>query len=114
MDINPYESPKSDTRADGSLPDEPPPQPDARTYGRAIVLAAAQQVVVLALASLVLDGGRSLRACVTAAGLSWICALLPMLRHSKQPTRLDLVIVKYGFWFVLLLVGTSVALFGAV
>lgn len=104
MDINPYESPKSDARTDESPPDTPGPQSDVRTYGRAIVLAAAQHAVALTLATLILDGGRSLRVCVTAACLSWGCTLLIMLRHPKQPTGVDLAIVKFSFWFVLIVV----------
>lgn len=114
MNINPYQSPRSDARADESPPDSSQVQSDAPTYGRAIVLAVAQHAVVLALATLILDGGRSLRVCAIAAGLSWGCTLLIMLRHPKQPTGVDLAIVKYSFWFVLLLVVVSWSLFGAI
>jgi len=66
--------------------------------------AAVQQAVVLVFAALILDGGLTLRFCVAAAILSWICVLVVMIRHPKEPTWLDLGIVKYGFWFAVALI----------
>jgi hypothetical protein len=76
----------------------------ARRYLHAITLAVAQQAVVLILAALILDGGHLLRVSVIAAIASWICTALVILRRPKQPTKLDLAIVKYGFWPAILLV----------
>ena len=64
----------------------------------ALVVAVTQQAVILTLAALILDGGHILRICVLAAVASWLCTLLIMLRRPKQPTTVDLAIIKYGFW----------------
>ena len=67
-------------------------------YSESIKVAVAQQAVVLIFASLILDGGQILRFCAIAAIASWICTLVIILRRPKQPTKLDLGIVKFGFW----------------
>jgi hypothetical protein len=73
-------------------------------YQSALAVAAAQQAIILLLAALILDGGVVLRFCTIAAIASWICTLMIMLRRPKQPTILDLGIVKYGFWPAMFLV----------
>ena len=73
-------------------------------YFEPIKTAVAQQAIVLILASLILDGGQILRLCSVPAMASWICTLLVMLRRPTSPTKLDLAIVKFGFWLAIPLV----------
>ena len=104
MSTNPYESPKT-----AAVSTKPKPS----THGRAIVMALVQQALLLILATLMLDGGRLLRACVGALIVSWAISLVVMLRHRDHPTTLDIAIVKYGFWFAivaLLLLGPVIGI----
>lgn len=89
MDSN-YECPKS--VANGRQP--------APSYSQAIIFAGGQQVVVLVLAALILDSGRTLRLCMVAATGFWVCTLALML-WQRQPSGLAVFVVKWGFWVAL-------------
>ena len=77
---------------------------DGERHSKAIAFAIGQQAIVLVLSALALDGGFLLRVCVIAAVVSWFATALIMLRRPRQPTDVDLVIVKYGFWPAMLTV----------
>jgi membrane-associated protease RseP (regulator of RpoE activity) len=104
MNPNPYESPKM---VGLRLARE------RSTHGRAIVVALVQQTLLLLLAASVLDGGRLLRAFAGALTVSWAVSLILLLRRRDHPTTFDLAVIKYGFWFIivlLLLMGPSMGI----
>jgi hypothetical protein len=72
-----------------------PKQPAAPTYSRAIMWAAVQMMAVFVFAALILDYGRTLRACIVAAAVFWTCALGMML-WQRQPRPWTLFAFKYG------------------
>jgi len=95
MTLNPYESPKSE---------DPSKQRTTDTHGRAVVVALSQQAVLLLLASLVLDGGRTLRLLACALVASWGVSLAMMVYHRERPTYWAAIVIKYGFWSIVLIV----------
>jgi hypothetical protein len=112
MTVNPYQSPKSKTTPADSLSDAKSRPSSGREYGRAIVVAMVQQVVVLVLAALVLDGGRTLKLMIIAAIGSWVFPLLVMLRRPRSLTRADILIIKHGIWMAAALVVSIVLIVG--
>ena len=100
--MNPYESPSSAAQEAGSKP---------TTYRRAITVAVVQQALVLFLAALVLDGGRTLRLVSTALLISFFVSLAIMLRWRDYPPALGAAVIKYGFWLVIVLVFLGSRLF---
>jgi hypothetical protein len=80
----------------------PPSTSIWQAYGDAIKAAVAQQVVILLLASLVLDGGLMLRMATLAAAGSWAFNIVIVARRPRSPTPTDVLIVKYGFWLAAL------------
>jgi hypothetical protein len=80
MGSNPYESPRATPSG---------VKPEVATHGRAIMVALAQQVFVLILGALTLDGGRLLRAICVGLIVSWLASLAVLLWHRQCPTRLS-------------------------
>jgi hypothetical protein len=87
---NPYESPNTIASGAG---------PKVSTIGRAIVAALTQQAFILTFAALVLDGGRLLRVVSAALVVAWLVSLVVLVRYRKHPTPVGIGVVKYGFWF---------------
>lgn len=100
MGSNPYESPLAPATSTPS----PSSGPNHQTHGRAITVALVQQIVIIVLAALVLDGGVILRAVAAALAISWIVSLAVLSLHRKAATLFSLAIVKYGFWIAILAV----------
>ena len=72
----------------------------------AVRASLLQQGVVLLLAALVLDGGRTFHAALVAAIAYWIGLVVIAFRRPRSPTAVDIFLVKYGFLFVLPIVLT--------
>jgi hypothetical protein len=72
-----------------------------RDYRPALRDAVILQVVVVLLASMVLDGGQCLGYALVALLPYWAGALAIMLRRSATPTRLDLAAIRFGYLAVL-------------
>ena len=82
-----------------SIPAQTDTQPSIwKAYGEPIKIAVVQQVVILFLAALVLDGGVMLRIATVAAAGSWAFNIVIVARRPRSPTPTDVLIVKYGFW----------------
>ena len=71
------------------------------TYDRVIRKTLVAQVVVGCLAALMLDGGTTARVVGVAVVAFWLGAAVVILRRPHEPTKLDLVIIHWGFWIVL-------------
>jgi len=97
-DQNPYASPKEVVPA----LTEPGRGIHDRAYRRAIWYAVIQQVVVLMIASQVLDMGETFSITIIATILSWVPMLIVAYRQNHHSHRsvsvLDIVAIKYGFW----------------
>ncbi len=78
----------------------------ADSYPPAMKFAVLQQIVFLALTSLLLDGGLAFRACCIAAIVHWICMAMMLVRRPAQPTRVDIAVIKYGFLPLAFVVGS--------
>jgi hypothetical protein len=101
-DENPYAPPCADISAEVRGIGRPNAE-----YQRAFKQAVIPQVIVLVLTALNLDFGRSFRVCAIAALGYWATVAMMMWRRRQSPTRSDLIFLRYGFWFLILL--TSIA-----
>jgi hypothetical protein len=71
------------------------------TYDHVIRNSLIVQVIVGILAVLMLDGGIAARVVGIAVVAYWLCAALVIARRPHEPTKLDLEILRWGFWVVL-------------
>ena len=69
----------------------------AQTYAQALGSTGAQQLIILLLATMVLDGGVLLEVCLFAAGAFWAGVALIWFRRRGSPTKLDLLVVEAGY-----------------
>jgi hypothetical protein len=69
----------------------------AAEYVAALRFGVVQQLVLLGLSALMLDGGRTLRLCAIAAVAYWAAALLIIARRPAAPTRADRTFLRYGY-----------------
>lgn len=60
-------------------------------------IAIVCQLLTVAFASLLLDGGRMLHICLLAIPAYWALAALIAYRRSESPTRIDLAAIGYGY-----------------
>ena len=72
-------------------------------YGDVITAAVAQQVIILFLASMILDCGQMLRFFTVSATGAWAFNLLILIRRPRSPTQVDLHVIKYGLWLAALI-----------
>jgi hypothetical protein len=76
----------------------------SREYNSAFLVAGLIQFFFLVFAALMLDGGHLLRTvCIAALG-HWAAALIVLLRRRTNPTPFDIMLVKYGFLAMLVIV----------
>jgi hypothetical protein len=85
-----------------------------KAYEASIKVAVAQQVVIILFASLLLDGGHILRLSTFGAVGSWLLTGIIVARRPRSPTRIDILIVKYGFWLAALIAMVLAAIMGRV
>ncbi len=77
----------------------------AREYRPAIRIALLQEIPLLALASLILDGGGMFRVLSVAVLSHWAAILFILGRRPRSPTRLDLALIRFGFWSMPIIIG---------
>lgn len=77
----------------------------APTLRTAIWSAFGQHIALLLLTVLVLDGGHLLRICCSAIAGHWAATLFVTFRRPATPTSIDLLLVKYGVWPLVLIAG---------
>ena len=61
------------------------------------------QVISGCIAALILDGGTAARVVGVAVLAFWLCAAIILACRPFNPTRIDLAIMKWGYWGVLLI-----------
>jgi hypothetical protein len=75
-----------------------------QAYRLAIRVALLQQIPILVLTSLMLDGGRALRIWGIVLLAHWLAVLLIVMRRAERPAPSDLAMIRYGFWLILIAV----------
>lgn len=68
----------------------------AETFKEALASAGAQQLILLLLASAILDGGVLLQLCAFAFAAFWIGVAIIRFRRGSTLTKLDLLIIEAG------------------
>jgi hypothetical protein len=63
----------------------------------AIVFSIIQQLPLLVLSSLILDGGQLFKHVAIASVAVWILIVIALVRRGRQPSGLDWLAVKWGF-----------------
>jgi hypothetical protein len=73
-----------------------------RDFGRVVLFALVQPVVVAVIVAVLLNRGVIHQCCLEAGLLSWASVIAIVLRQVSdqraRPTRLESWIAKYGFW----------------
>jgi hypothetical protein len=75
-----------------------------QAYRPAIRFALLQQIPILILTALMLDGGRALRYWGIVMLAHWLAVLLIVVRRPARPTPGDLAVIRYGCWLILIAV----------
>jgi hypothetical protein len=109
---NPYQAPKSNSPEPSASRHQSfrltpvSTQPDANativTFREAIVFALVQQLPLLLLSAMLLDGGSVLKRVTIAAVAFWILTLLVMIRRNRNMLDSDMLAVKWGYLPLLL------------
>ena len=114
-DDPPYQSPADDpSDADAARPKHrsfrltPETSPGTAlvvvgTMRDALIFAVIQQVPLLVLGALILDGGQIFRLIAIATTAFWVMALLILFRRFGRATNSDILLVKWGIWPLLLI-----------
>jgi hypothetical protein len=71
-------------------------------YDGVIRKSLVTQVAIGILAALLLDGGTTARVVGVAVLAFWLCVAIVILRRPRKPTSLDLGMIRWGFWPVLI------------
>lgn len=71
-------------------------------YDRVIRKSLVTQAAIGLLAALMLDGGTMARVVGVAVLAFWLCVAVVILRRPRKPTSLDLGMIRWGFWPVLI------------
>jgi hypothetical protein len=74
-------------------------------YLDGLKLALVEQVLLLGLSALLLDGGHLFRVCVIATLAYWAASVMIVVRRPVAPTSFDLAFIRYGSLILPLLVG---------
>src|SRR6266403_18884 len=72
-------------------------QTSASSYRHATRSALVQQVLILVLAGMILDGGDILQICVAALLAFWGGVAVIRWHRPHAPTKLDLVLIEGGY-----------------
>jgi len=73
------------------------PIPSTSPYRTAITSAVVQQVIVLVLAALILDGGDLLMFCLVACLAFWAGVVFIRVRRGQTPTKTDLILIRSSY-----------------
>lgn len=77
--------------------------PISTKYDSPIFEAVSLQIVLSLLSLLVLDGGRVAQVFGIALVAFWGGATVLIWRHAKSPSRVDLQVIRFGYFPVLLM-----------
>ncbi len=68
-----------------------------RSLRNALLSAGAQQVIIIGVTSVILDGGVTLLKCIYALVAYWVGFSILMIRRRKKLAKMDLKFVQYGY-----------------
>lgn len=102
MSDNPYEAP---VELEPAVETQEELSNSATALRRAFWFAAVQQFAVLLLAYLGFNGGEALGLVGFMSIVFWCMTAVLLLRRRHNPTKLDILLVKYGIWFPIIIVG---------
>ncbi len=89
------------------------PLPGLSDRYRAPIRAALWQQVPTAIAfALMLDGGTAARVCGCAVAGFWLGVAIIMVRRPAEPTAVDLGLIRWGFFPLLIASGRLAGLWG--
>jgi hypothetical protein len=77
--------------------------PISPSYRKPVFEVVGLQVVLGVLSLLILDGGASARICGIALLAFWGAAAVLIWRRPQSPTRLDIVLLRFGYLPLLVL-----------
>lgn len=66
-------------------------------YHRALEIAIGQHLVAFVATAFMLDGGEMLRMTLVAMAAYWTFILVILLRRPLSPTKIDLLVIRWGF-----------------
>jgi hypothetical protein len=69
---------------------------DARSFS--LLVPLVEQLVFLAVASLILDGGKLMPILMNGALAYWICVAIILIRRRRQLKPIDKIVIRIGFW----------------
>jgi hypothetical protein len=104
MPTNPCESPKAESTVDRPAPPRRNWRDYSPEFNAAFRTALIIQCVLAVLTALMLDLGQTHQAFWVAFLCQWAVVWIILLRRPMDPTRLDLLIVRYGIIPLLLIV----------
>ena len=81
--------------------------PLSSVYWPTTKAALLQQGIIFILAALILDGGLTFHMAVIAFVAYWSALGIIVARRPSSPTRIDILLVRYGFLLVFLIVVTA-------
>ena len=72
---------------------------EAKDNAQSVTLRSrlVQQLVVLGVASLLMDGGRILQMFSFSALAYWVCIAIIFIRRRRRLTRIDQLVIRVGF-----------------
>lgn len=77
--------------------------PISPAYDRPIFEAVTFQIAICILAALTLDGGGFAQMCGIALPAFWGGAAVLIWRHPQSPSRLDIELIRFGYFVVILI-----------
>ena len=97
--------------------DGPPRDAAKAEWFEAFRFAVGQQTILLLFSALLLDGGYLFRSVVFSTGVFWAAVLavivLDRVQRRVRRTRLDLYLLKYGIWLMLLVAQVVARILGS-
>lgn len=71
--------------------------PISARYWSAIRTSICFQIPILLLGALCLDGGELFSRCLVALAAFWCGTILILFRRPRNPTKLDLEVIRFGY-----------------
>jgi hypothetical protein len=89
-----------------ATPKEAAPCVGWRVYLPALRMAIIQQLIFLVLGALMLDMRQARHVCMVATVAHWATILIVIYRRPRVPTKADLMVIRWGYVPIMLVVAT--------
>jgi hypothetical protein len=84
--------------------------PIAKAYSRNVLVSMVLQIVLLLLSLLATDGGQLTMWVLYSIPIFWLMVAMMVASRPRTPTRADLMVIRYGFFVILIAVMGSTML----